>query len=201
MHLIDCRTFHHWAEEKGLGWEEGRVAPSFGPAHRQSPWPWPKTNGYVRPWELADLIVAAIQAAALNAEGGFYLWPPHGRWFWESDRPFYRISNALLGGIGIPAGFEGAAYFAEEEADALAAAVFARCFMIDEYEGNAQDDAFVYPDLGRLYVHFDDEEITWGMAADPEPLAAFDEGLRRLGWTWLRDRERNRWSWPLPNLA
>ena len=39
--------------------------------------------------------------------------------------------------------------------------------------------------------------FVWGLAADKGPLLAFDEELRRRGWGWLRDRERNQWDWPL----
>jgi len=201
MRLLDVSGFRQWAEHKGLGWEQGPHAPCFGVAERgvSSPWPWPKPEGYARPWQLADLIVGAIRAAAFDETGGFYLWPTYGNWAWgrADDEPFYRVRNAILHAAGIPVGFEGAAYFSDAEPDALAACVFACCFMIDDCVGDAGDDSFIYPGHGRLYLHFDDEEIVWGMAASNGPLEAFDEGLRRLGWAWLRDEARNQWDWPL----
>jgi hypothetical protein len=129
-----------------------------------------------------------VEAAALGEAGGFYLCPPHGRWCPGDGRRFYRIRNALLEDIGIPTNFEGVAFFGGNEPDRLSAAIFARCFMVDDCVGDASDDVFVYPSHGRLYLHVDDEEITWAMAARGDPLSEFDEDLSRRGWGWLRNK-------------
>jgi hypothetical protein len=144
---------------------------------------------------LADLILAAVRASSLGEAGGCYLWPPFGSWSSGGGRPFYRIRNAFLEGLGVPTGFQGASYFSDGESDRVAAAVFARCFMIDDQVGDSGDDAYVYPSHGRLYLHFDDEELIWGQAADPEVLGGFDQELERLGWGWLRDRDKNQCQW------
>src|SRR5947209_5824701 len=114
--------------------------PRFGSSQREFAWPWPKPEGHTRPWQLTDLIVAAIQAGSLHESSGFYLWPPYGRWLGGGNEPWYRVRNAFLEGLGIPTGFEGAAFFSDDEADRAAAAVFARCFMIDACIGDASDD-------------------------------------------------------------
>jgi len=125
----------------------------------------------------------------LGGSVGFYLFPPGGQWKWHDQRTFCRVRNALLTGIGIPRGFEGAVYFTRDELDQLAGAVFARSFMLDQYCGDCSDDSWIYPAHGRLYLHFDDEEITWGMAAGTEARKRFDEEIIRRGWGWLRRGE------------
>jgi hypothetical protein len=114
---------------------------------------------------------------------------------------FYRVRDAVLTSIGIPTAFEEVVYFSGKELDLLAAAVFALCFMIDDQVGDAGDDAWVYPVHGQLYMHFDDEEILWGMAARRGPLRQFNEEIERRGWGWLRDEKQNEWDWPLKFLT
>lgn len=197
MQLLDLPGFRRQIESWEMRWERGSAAPRFGSDELESPWPWPKDEGFTRRWELANLIVDALEAAALGEAGGFYLCPPYGQWHPNDLGQFYRIRDAILASLGIPTGFEGVAFFSDGELDRLAAAVFARCFMIDDRMGDGGDDAFVYPGHGRLCLHFDDEEITWAMAARRESLREFDEELGRRGWGWLRDKERNQWDWPL----
>ena len=173
----------------------------------ESPWWWPNgepDGALVRPWELARLIVDSLESAVLAQPTGFFVLPPGGNWIWfdvEShptpgtllwhEHESYRVSRAIIESVGIPRGFVGAAYFEHGELDRLAAVVFARCFMIDNCIGDATDDTWVYPAHGRLYLHFDDEEITWGMAADSEPLKQFDDDIIRRGWGWLREPNSN----------
>jgi hypothetical protein len=195
VQLLDRASFRRWVESKGMCWSHCPVAPSFGRSERAFGWPWPKPAGHTRSALLSDLILAAIQAASLKETGGFYLWPPYGRWTPGGDQPWYRVRNAILEGLGIPTGFEGAAYFSDGEVNQVAATVFARCFMIDDCIGDSSDDVFVYPGHGRLYLHSDDEELIWGQAAETEALQAFNQELERLGWSWLRDREKNPWRW------
>jgi hypothetical protein len=196
MQLFDVSGFRKRVACWGMCWEQGWMAPGFSSKDLESPWPWPrdKDDGFTRRWELANLIVDALEAATLKEGGGFYLFPPNGQWGRSDASQFYRIRDAILTSLGIPANFEGAAFFSDNELDRLAAAVFSRCFMVDDCVGDVGDDAWVYPCHGRLYLHFDDEEITWGKATDKEPLRRFDEELGLRGWTWLRDRERNEWQ-------
>jgi hypothetical protein len=197
MELLDLASFRPVWESWGMRWEPGEVVPRFASVEPESPWSWPKADGHTRPWELANLIVDALKAATPNQTGGFYLVPPYGHWWPGDGDSYYRIRDAILTSLGIPLDFEGVAHFSHAETDRLAAAVFARCFMVDDRQGSAADDVFVYPSHGRLYLHFDDEEITWGMAATGQPLQEFDQELERLGWAWLRDKERTQLSWYL----
>ncbi len=66
--------------------------------------------------------------------------------------------------------------------------------MIDDSVGDSTDDSYVYPAHGELYLHFDDEEITWAKAASEHSLREFDQEFERRGWLWLNDKEQNRWD-------
>ena len=168
-----------------------------------SPWPWPKGEGFTPRWELANFIIDVLEASALGESGGFYLCPPHGHWNHGSEYQrdsywrYYRIRDAILTNLGIPAQFAGAVFFSHSEQDKLATTVFARTFMIDDRAGDCSDDVWVYPSHGRLYLHFDDEEITWAMSNHRDVLLEFDTGMIRRDWDWLRDERRNSWDWPL----
>jgi len=172
MRLIDADEFRRWAASKQiLARRDGHPTDMhFGPKPFRVAWPWPRAQGWTRPWYLADFIFDAVQAAGLQRPDGWYLWPRYGNWNYGSNAPFYRVRNTLLKGLGIPVPYEGAADFAESEVDAAAAAVFARCFIMDDCEGVAPDHVYVYPHHGQLSLYFVDEELTWVEAASPEPV-------------------------------
>jgi hypothetical protein len=193
VQLIDLAGLRHWAERRNLTWsgQYRRCPLLFGPNPIQFAWPWPRPQGRIRSWWLADFILAGVKVSALQDLGGWFLWPNDGRWLEGGKDPYYRVSNAVLNALGIPLGFEGAAHFETAEVAALAAAVFARCFMMDDSVGTVADHVYVFPDHGRLGLYFVDEELTWVLAATREPLDQFNQELIGLGWDWLRDKSRN----------
>lgn len=192
MRLTDLHDLRHWAERKNLVWTgQYRQCPVSGLSPVQFAWPWPRPHGWSRPWQLADFLHAAVGASSLQHPGGWYLWPNDGRWYSGGPEPYYRVRNAILAGLGIPVDFEGAAHFEEAEVDALAAAVLARCFLMDDCAGTVADHVYVFPHHGRLGLYFVDEEMIWVLAATREPLERFNQKLVERGWGWLRDESRN----------
>jgi hypothetical protein len=93
-------------------------------------------------------------------------------------------------------GDQGAAHFGDTEGDALAAAVYACCFMFDDCEGTASDHFDVFPDHGQLGLCFVDEEMFWAQAAHKEPLERFNRKLDLAGFAWLLDESKNDFVWP-----
>jgi hypothetical protein len=197
MRVIDTREFRSWTDQRGLLWrEEWPQRPEFGLNPVECAWPWPRPQGCTRHGWLADFILAAMTAAALEQPGGWYLWPRDGRWKAGGNQPYYRVRNAILGGLGIRVGNHGAAHFKVGEADDLAAAMYACCFMFDDCEGSAADQFDVFPQHGQLGLHFVDEEMFWAQAASKEPLERFNGELVRAGWGWLRDGSKNDFVFP-----
>ena len=196
MRMVDRRGLQHWAEDHGLVWSaEYRRCP-VGERPVRFAWPWPRPQGWSRAWYLADFIHAALSASLIDQPGGWYLWPNDGWWHEGGKEPYYRVRNAILGGLGIPMGFEGAADFAREEIDALAAAVFARCFMMDDCQGTVTDHVYVFPHHARLSLYFVDEELTWVEAGERGSLDLFNQKLVESGWGWLRDESQNDLVYP-----
>jgi hypothetical protein len=197
MRLLDPTGLREWAGRRNLVWSgRCRQSPVPGLERVRFAWPWPRPYGWSRPWQLVEFIQAAVRASSLREPGGWYLWPNDGSWHAGGAQPSYRVRNALLGGLGIPVGFEGAAAFEAAESDALAAAVFACCFMMDDAEGTVADHVYVFPDHGRLGLYFVDEELTWVLATSRESLELFNQELIATGWGWLRDESRNEFIYP-----
>jgi hypothetical protein len=204
MRLLDRDTFRQWTDGTALRWTEDYAyqdCPTFGAGEKSTPWPWPKPEGHTRPSVFADFIGAAVRAASLDKSGGFYLWPLCGLWTPGSDQwPVYRLRNLLLERLGVPIGFTGCLYFLAEQDIELLTAIYTRCSILDEDLGDGTDDVVLYPSHGELSLHFHHEEITWALAASAEPLQQFEDSLKRLGWAWLRDPDRNQWSGFLGDL-
>jgi hypothetical protein len=197
MRMIDIQGLRDWSAQRGLFWhEEWPQRPAFGPDAIKIAWPWPRPHGWTRPWQLAEFLLASVRAVSFGEPGGWYLWPRNGRWTAGGSQPYYRVRDALLGGIGIHAGDQGAALFEGSEGDALAAAIFACCFMFDDCEGTASDHFDVFPLHGQLGLYFVDEEMYWATTATKEPLERFNRELVQAGWDWLRDESKNDFVWP-----
>jgi hypothetical protein len=197
MRLLSEQDFRGWAAGRPLLWrEEWPQRPQFGPKPAQFAWPWPRPQGWTQHWRLAEFILAALGASSLGQSGGWYLWPRNGKWQQGGNESFYGIRNAILRGLGIHVGDLGAAHFEDTETDALAAAVYACCFMFDDCEGTASDHFDVFPHHGQLGLYFVDEEMFWALAEHKEPVERFNDELAQAGWSWLLDESKNDFVWP-----
>jgi len=172
-----------------MTWGRGRYG--FGPDEWESRWWWPQLKGesMSRPYKLAMFILDALEAAIPEREG-LVVSPQNGEWS-RGDEAVFRVSDSIIGSIGIPKNHEGAAHFAADEIEKAAAVVFARCFLIDEYIGDGTDDTWVYLEHGRFYLYFGHDQITQAFAREEAPLEEFDEEIIRRGWGWLRELDSN----------
>lgn len=166
--LISADKFLAWTDTVGIA-PDGRYAPPqclvYVP-HR------PHHRFWAVPGRAAELpFFVSHLLAGLDPWSACVVWPRGGVWpqLYGDDRPGDQVRRIILGGAGVPAGYEGAVRFTAAEADKLTAVVFAHLVL----GWSVPDDLFIIPDHGRQMLQTDHHDVVHVEFAEAEAVEPF----------------------------
>jgi hypothetical protein len=163
IQTVTAEQFLAWTAGHGIGPDE-RYPHSNSFAYLPPPNQWIPLRA---PTETRPLI--AFLGDVLDGIGDWekcLAWHRVGPWpdYSGLDRPFTSLYSFMLGGVGIPLGFDGAIAFARSELNRLIATAAAPIL----FGGTVWEDVLLFPDHGKLFLQCDHHQEVTITFSEPE---------------------------------